>query len=41
MKDGFINIILVGTNDNDTGIFTKNMNKETYEKRVVKFLGKW
>jgi hypothetical protein len=29
------------TNDDDFDIFTKNLNKETYEKQVVKFFGKW
>jgi hypothetical protein len=28
------------TNDIDAHIFTKKVNKETYEKQVVKFLGK-
>jgi hypothetical protein len=31
----------VRTNENDADIFTKNVKKETYEKHVVKFLGKW
>ena len=41
LEDGFIKIIFVRTNDNDADIFTKNVNKETYEKHVEKFLGKW
>jgi hypothetical protein len=36
----FINFF-VRTSENDADIFTKNVNKETYEKHVVKFLGKW
>jgi hypothetical protein len=41
VEDGFIKIIFVRTNENDEDIFTKKMNKETYEKHVVKFLGNW
>jgi hypothetical protein len=41
LEDGFFKIICVRTNDNDADIFTKNVNNETYEKHVVKFLGKW
>ena len=41
MEDGFIKIVFVRTDDDDTDIFTKDMNRETYEKHVVSFLGKW
>jgi hypothetical protein len=37
LDDGFIEIVFVITNDNDADIFTKNVNKETYEKHIVKF----
>jgi hypothetical protein len=37
----FIKIIFMTKNDNKANIFTKNVNKETYEKHVVKFQGKW
>jgi hypothetical protein len=33
-------IVFVRTNDDDADIFTKNVNKETYEKHVLKLLGK-
>jgi hypothetical protein len=39
IEDGFIQIVFVGTSDNDADIFTKNVSKETYEKHIVKFLG--
>jgi hypothetical protein len=39
IEDGFIEIVFVRTSDNDANIFTKNVNKETYEKHIVKFLG--
>ena len=32
-------IIFVRTEENDADLFTKNVNRETYEKHVVKFLG--
>jgi hypothetical protein len=41
VEDGFIKIIFVRTNENDADIFTKNVNKEIYEKYDVKFLGDW
>ena len=41
VEDGFIKIVFVQTDDNDAEIFTKNVNKEMYEKHIVKFLGKW
>jgi hypothetical protein len=40
VEDGFIKIIFVRTNDDDADIFTKNVNKEAYEKHVLKFLVK-
>jgi hypothetical protein len=40
VEDSFITIIFVKTIENDVDIFVKNVNKETYEKRVVKFLVK-
>jgi hypothetical protein len=36
---GFIKIVFVKTDDNDSDLFTKNFNKDTYERHVVKFLG--
>jgi hypothetical protein len=39
VEDDFIKIIFVRTNENDADILTKNLNKETYEKKVVKLLG--
>jgi hypothetical protein len=39
--DGVIKIIFVKKSENDADIFTKNVNKESYEKNDVKFLGKW
>jgi hypothetical protein len=41
VEDGSIKTIFVRTSENDDDIFTKNVNKETYEKHAVKFLGKW
>jgi hypothetical protein len=32
-------IIFVGTNENNADNLIKNLNKETYDKHVVKFLG--
>jgi hypothetical protein len=40
VENGFINFF-VRTSENDADIFTKNVIKETYEKHIVKFLGKW
>jgi hypothetical protein len=37
--DGFIKIVFVRTIDNDADMFTKNVNRETYNKHVGKFLG--
>jgi hypothetical protein len=41
VEGGFTKIIFVRTNKNDADTFTKNVNKETYEKNGLKFLGKW
>jgi hypothetical protein len=41
VEDGIIKIIFVRTNKNDADIFTKNVNKEAYEKHFVKFIRKW
>ena len=38
VEDGFIKIVFVRTNDIS---ITKNVNNGTYEKHLVKFLGKW
>jgi hypothetical protein len=40
IEDGFINIVFVKTDDNDSDFFTKNVIKNTYERHAVKFLGK-
>ena len=37
--DGFIKIVFVRTIDNDADVFTKNVNRETYDRHVGKFLG--
>jgi hypothetical protein len=37
--DGFIHIIFVRTIENDADLFTKNVNRETYDRHVGKFLG--
>jgi hypothetical protein len=37
IEDGFIQIVFVRTSNNNADIFTKNVNKETYEKHIVKF----
>jgi hypothetical protein len=39
IEDGFIQVVFVRTSENDADIFTKNVNKETYEKHIVKLLG--
>jgi len=38
--DDFIKIIFVKSCDNDTNLFTKNVNKATYTKHIYNFLGK-
>ena len=37
--DGFIQIIFVRMEDNDADMFTKNVNRETYDRHVGKFMG--
>jgi hypothetical protein len=37
--DGFIQIVFVRTIENDADLFTKNVNWETYDWHVGKFLG--
>ena len=37
--DGFIQIIFMRTDDNDANMFTKNVNRETYDRHVGKFMG--
>ena len=39
VEDGIIKIEFVKSNDNDSDIFTKNVNQDTYERHVKKFLG--
>jgi hypothetical protein len=34
VEDGIIKIELVKSNDNDSDIFTKNVNQEMYERHV-------
>jgi hypothetical protein len=40
VEDDFIKILFVKTDDNDSDLFTNNVNKDTYKRYVVKFLGK-
>ena len=40
IEDGFIKIVFVRSCENVGDIFTKNVNKEIYDKHVSKFLGK-
>ena len=37
---GLLQNIFVRTEENDADIFTKNVNRDTCEKHVLKFLGK-
>jgi hypothetical protein len=37
--DSFIQIVFVRTIENDADLFTKNVNRETYDRHVGKFLG--
>ena len=39
IDDGIIKIEFVRSKENDSDIFTKNVNQETYERHVRKFLG--
>jgi hypothetical protein len=38
IEDGFIRIKFVGSAENDSDLFTKNVNQELYEKHTKKFL---
>jgi hypothetical protein len=38
IKDGFIKIKFVRSVENDSDLFTKNVNQELYEKHTKKFL---
>jgi hypothetical protein len=38
IKDGFIKIKFVRSNENDSDLFTKNINQELYAKHTMKFL---
>ena len=40
VEDGFIKIVFVKSMENNADLFTKNVGKESYEKHVIKFLGK-
>jgi hypothetical protein len=40
VDDVFINNAFVKTDENDSYMFTKNFNKDTYKRYLVKFLGK-
>jgi hypothetical protein len=40
VEDGFIKIVIFNKEDNNSDLFTKNFNKDTYERHVMKFLGK-
>ena len=40
IDDGLIKIEFVRSKENDSDIFTKNVNQETYERHVRKFLGR-
>jgi hypothetical protein len=40
VEDSFIKIVFVKTDKNYSDLFTKNVNKDTYKKYVVKILGK-
>jgi hypothetical protein len=39
VEDGIVRVEFVKSNDNDSDIFTKNVNQEMYEKHAMKFLG--
>ena len=39
VEDGIVRVEPVNSNDNDSDIFTKNVNQEIYEKHAMKFLG--
>jgi hypothetical protein len=40
VQDGFIKIVFVKTDENDSDFFIKNFKKDTYERHVMKSLGK-
>ena len=39
VEDGIKRVEFVKSSDNDSDIFTKNVNQEMYEKHAMKFLG--
>jgi hypothetical protein len=39
-EDSFINIVFFKIEDDDSYFFTKNVNKVTYKRHLVKFLAK-
>ena len=39
VEDGIVRVEFVKSSDNDSDIFTKNVNQEMYEKHAMKFLG--
>jgi len=39
VEDGIVKVEFVRSGNNDSDIFTKNVNHEIYEKHVKKFLG--
>jgi hypothetical protein len=39
VEDGIVRVAFVKSNENDSDIFTKNVNQEMYEKHAMKFLG--
>jgi hypothetical protein len=40
VEGAFIKIMFVTTDDNDSNLFTKNVNRNTYKRHMVKSLGK-
>ena len=38
IEDGFIKIEFVRSTENESDVFTKNVNQETYQKHMKKFL---
>jgi hypothetical protein len=40
VEDDFIKIVFVKTDENDSDLFTKNVNKDTFKEHLVMFLGK-
>jgi hypothetical protein len=38
--DCFIKIVFVNAEENDSDLFTKNVNKDTFKEHLVMFLGK-